>query len=116
MKSTRYSRPKGHLGMALTFAMPYGALGLVAAAASGRLLLGGMVFAAAYLNRALLSLVVGWGAVHDPRSLSYCWLYPLRDLMGFGYWLASYFSDKIRWRGERYRLEVGGKMVRITGD
>jgi ceramide glucosyltransferase len=26
MKSTRYSRPMGHLGMALTFAMPYGVL------------------------------------------------------------------------------------------
>lgn len=114
MKSTRYSRPRGHLGMALTFAMPYGVLGLLAGAASGRLLLGAIVFAAAYLNRALLALVVGWGAVHDPRSRNYCWLYPLRDLMGFGFWLASYFSDQIRWRGERYRLEVGGKMVRIT--
>ena len=104
----------GHMGMALTFAMPDGLLGLLAGAASGRLLLGGMAFAAAYLNRALLSLVVGWGAVHDPRSFNYCWLYPLRDLMGFGFWLASYFSDKIRWRGERYKLQVGGKMVRIT--
>jgi ceramide glucosyltransferase len=114
MKSTRYSRPKGHLGMALTFAMPYGVLGFLASVASGRLWLGAIVFAAAYLNRALLSLIVGWGAVHDPRSRNYCWLYPLRDLMGFGFWVASYFSDKIRWRGERYRLEVGGKMVRIT--
>ncbi len=34
--------------------------------------------------------------------------------MGFGFWVASYFSDRILWRGEHYRLEVGGKMVRIT--
>jgi len=113
MKSTRYSRPKGHLGMALTFAIPYGVLGLLAGAASGKLMLGSIVFAAAFLNRTLLSIIAGWVAVRDPRSLTRCWLYPLRDLMGFGFWLASYCSDKIRWRGERYRLEVGGKMVKV---
>jgi len=114
MKSTRYSRPLGHLGMALTFAMPYGVLGLLSGMASGKLLEGAMLFAATFLNRALLSIVAGWSALHDWRSLVYCWLYPLRDLMGFGFWLASYFSDRILWRGEHYRLEVGGRMVRIT--
>ncbi len=114
MKSTRYSRPLGHLGMALTFAMPYGVLGLVAGAASRKPLLGAVVFGATLLNRALLSVVAGWGAVRDARSLACCWLYPLRDLMGFAFWLASYFSDKIRWRGEQYRFQPGGKMVRIV--
>jgi len=113
MTSTRYSRRMGHLGMALTFAMPYGALGLLAGAASGRSWLGLMVFAATFLNRALLSVVAGWVAVRDPRALACCWLYPLRDLMGFGFWLASYCSDRIQWRGERYRLEAGGKMVKV---
>jgi ceramide glucosyltransferase len=114
MKSTRYSRPMGHLGMALTFAMPYGVLGLLAGAAAGRLLPGVILFAGAFLNRALLSVTAGWAAIHDPRSLAYWWLYPLRDLMGFGFWAASYFSDRILWRGEQYRLEVGGRMVKIT--
>jgi ceramide glucosyltransferase len=114
MKSTRYSRPMGHLGMVLTFAMPYGALGLLAGAAAGKLLLGAILFAATFLNRALLSIIAGWAAIRDPRSLAYCWLYPLRDLMGFGFWAASYFSDRILWRGEQYRLEVGGRMVKIT--
>jgi ceramide glucosyltransferase len=31
MKSTRYSRPAGHLGTGLTFAMPFGLLGFVVA-------------------------------------------------------------------------------------
>src|SRR5215469_7552458 len=30
MKSTRFSRPKGHFGTALTFSMPFGVLGLIA--------------------------------------------------------------------------------------
>jgi ceramide glucosyltransferase len=113
MKSTRYSRPKGHLGMGLTFAMPYGVLGLLAGAASGSAALGATVFAAASLNRVVLSLASGWLALRDPRALAYCWLYPLRDLMGFGFWLHSYFSDQILWRGERYRLETGGRMVKL---
>ncbi|HYY70640.1 MAG TPA: bacteriohopanetetrol glucosamine biosynthesis glycosyltransferase HpnI [Terriglobales bacterium] len=116
MKSTRYSRPKGHLGMALTFAMPYGLLGLLSGVAVGSPMLGAILFAGAFLNRVLLCVIAGWGAVRDPRSLAYCWLYPLRDLMGFGFWVASYFSDRILWRGERYRLQAGGKMVRIVCD
>ncbi len=35
MKSTRYSRPAGHLGTGLTFAMPFGILGFAAAGALG---------------------------------------------------------------------------------
>src|ERR1700677_1041693 len=35
MKSTRFSRPAGHLGTALTFSVPYGILALVAAVALG---------------------------------------------------------------------------------
>ncbi len=34
-KSTRYSRPKGHLGSGLIYAMPYGVLGLLSAAVRG---------------------------------------------------------------------------------
>lgn len=114
MKSTRYSRPKGHLGMALTFSLPYGVLGMAAGAASSRPSLAALVFAATFLNRVVLSIVAGWGAIRDRRSLVFSWLYPLRDLMGFGFWLASYVSDRILWRGERYRLQVGGKMVKIN--
>ncbi|MGB8261553.1 MAG: glycosyltransferase, partial [Terracidiphilus sp.] len=35
MKSTRFSRPKGHFGTALTFSMPFGLLAVAAAAALG---------------------------------------------------------------------------------
>jgi ceramide glucosyltransferase len=37
-------------------------------------------------------------------------LFPMRDLMGFGFWVASYGSNKILWRGEQYTLEKGGHM------
>ncbi len=40
MKSTRFSRPKGHFGTALTFSMPFGLLGLAGAAWARPSLLG----------------------------------------------------------------------------
>jgi ceramide glucosyltransferase len=38
MKSTRHSRPLGHIGSGLTFAMPFGILGFISATALGELL------------------------------------------------------------------------------
>jgi ceramide glucosyltransferase len=113
MKSTRYSRPKGHLGTGLTFAMPFGLLGLLAGGLMGRWGLGAALLGIALANRLVQAAAIGWGVVRDREALRFAWLYPLRDLMGFGFWLASYFGNQIDWRGERYRFEAGGKMVRM---
>ena len=69
------------------------------------------LLAAAYLNRVMLSLVAGGGVVRDKESAQLAWLYPLRDLMGFIFWCASYGGRRIIWRGEWYRLANGGRMV-----
>ena len=111
MKSTRHSRPWGHLGTGLTFAMPFGVLGFVAAAALGNLRLAIALLAIAFFNRVIQSLAVGWGLLRDPRALRLCWLYPLRDLQGFAVWAASYLSRDFYWRGETYRFTAGGKIV-----
>jgi ceramide glucosyltransferase len=111
MKSTRYSRPAGHLGTGLTFAMPFGLLALFAASVLGHVTWGIAIFAAAFVNRMLLSAAVGWGIARDPRALALCWLYPLRDLSGFFVWLASYTSRRFYWRGETYRFGKGGRIT-----
>ena len=111
MKSTRYSRPMGHLGTGLTFAMPFGILGLIAALALHHPALGGALLAAAVVNRCLQSIAVGWGIVRDRRALRDCWLYPLRDLQGFLTWIGSYSSRSFLWRGEVYRFGAGGRIT-----
>lgn len=113
MKSTRFSRPKGHFGTGLTFAMPFGILGLAAGMMMGNLPLGAGLLGWAIANRVIQTLVIGWGVVRDPRALSTCWLYPLRDLLGFFLWVASYGSNVIDWRGQKYRMEFGGKMTKV---
>ena len=113
MKSTRCSRRAGHAGTALTFAVPFGLIGLIGAGGLHQWVVGVGLFAAAYLNRVVLSLVAGWGVVSDRRALRSAWLYPLRDFMGFVFWFVSYMGRTIVWRGERYRLEGCGRMVLV---
>jgi ceramide glucosyltransferase len=114
MQSTRYSRPKGHLGTGLTYAVPFGLLGLAAAAALGQPILGAALFAWSLLNRIVLSAAVGNGVVDDRRALRLCWLYPLRDVLGFIVWVGSYCGgSSFRWRGELYRFTTGGRIISV---
>lgn len=116
MKSTRFSRPKGHVGSVLTFAMPFGLLGLLGGWVSGQWLLAAGLFGAAVLNRLIMCVVVGWGVVRDRFSLRDCWLYPLRDFMGFCFWLASFSGSTIVWRQRRFLLGPGGIMVSLDAE
>jgi len=113
MRSTRFSRSAGHIGTGLTYAMPFGLLGLVAGFLAHSPQLGAVLFAWAYLNRVIQAVVTGWKVVGDRESLRLCWLYPLRDLMGFIVWCCSFTGREIVWRNERYRLVADGKMVRV---
>jgi ceramide glucosyltransferase len=113
MKSTRFSRPAGHLSSVLSFAMPFGLLGFAVAMVMGFPMLAVVFVAAAVANRVLMAALAGWGVARDPHALRFCWLYPLRDLMGFGFWLCSFIGSTIVWRGQRYRLELDGLMVPV---
>ncbi len=108
---TRYSRPKGHIGTGLTFAVPFGILGQIAATLLGYPLLGLGLLAAALINRIAQSWIVGWWAAGDPVARRAAVLYPLRDLHGFIIWCASYLSKRSLWRDNRYLLLKGGRLV-----
>jgi len=104
-QSTRYSRPKGHFGSGLIFAMPYGLLGFFAAALLGSWKLGALFLGAAVLNRLAEAWLVGWTVVRDPKVRRAPWLYPLRDLIGFFVWFASYLNLRYTWRDSRFELK-----------
>ena len=110
MKSTRFSRPKGHFGAMLTFSLPFGLLGWIAAAAMGHPLCGMALLAWSVATRLALSLAAGRAVVRDRSWFGLLVLYPIRDLMGFCFWAASYGSSKILWRGRIFQLLPGGKM------
>ena len=110
MKSTRFSRPKGHIGTGLTFSLPYGLFAACVAAALHRPLLGALLLFWSWASRVALGAVVGKLVVAEPRWIRSALLYPVRDLLGFGYWIASYVSNQVQWRGEVYNLQQDGSM------
>jgi len=104
-QTTRYSRPKGHFGSGLIFAIPYGILGFLAAMGLGHWGIGVVLLAVAVLNRLVEAWLVGWMVVRDPEVRRAPWLYPLRDLLGFAVWFASYLRLRYVWRDSRFELK-----------
>jgi ceramide glucosyltransferase len=111
MKSTRFSRPKGHFGTCLTFSVPFGVLGCIAALLAHHPMLGAALLAYSVIARVLLAAAVGLLVVQDRHWLRTSLLFPLRDLFGFFYWAASYVSNRIVWRNQIYELAPGGFML-----
>lgn len=116
MKSTRFSRPKGHFGTALTFSVPFALL--TATALCGLqphhwllLAVGALLWSIA--TRMLLAFAVSHSVVREKSAWPTVLLYPVRDLLGMAFWAASYCSRKVLWRNEIYLLETGGRMRRI---
>jgi ceramide glucosyltransferase len=110
MKSTRFSRPAGHFGTALTFGTPFGLLALAGAAALGHWGIGLALLGWALAIRWALAITVGRMVVEDQSWLGLLLLYPVRDLMGLCFWVASYFGRRILWRGRVFELLPGGRM------
>jgi ceramide glucosyltransferase len=109
MQSTRRSRPLGHLGSGLTFAMPFGLLGLVWGLLSGHALLGVVWLAAMVLNRWLQAGAI-LRVLGDEAWVRGMLLYPLRDFLGSVLWLGSYGGDRFYYRGKIYTLKHGGRV------
>jgi ceramide glucosyltransferase len=109
---TRRSRPRGHFGTGLVYAVPYGLLALIAGLLLGHSALGAAVLAWSVLNRCIESLAIGWGITRDPVCLRRPGLYVARDLLGFAVWCASYVSGKITWRAGLFELAADGRVTR----
>lgn len=107
MRSTRRSRPWGHFGTGLTFAMPFGLLGLLWGLASGHSQLGALWLFAMVVNRWLQAGTV-LRVLGDPDWLRGMAIYPLRDLLGSLLWAGSYVSKRFYYRGGIYVLNDGG--------
>ncbi|RXH57462.1 glycosyltransferase [Granulicella sibirica] len=109
MQSTRRSRPWGHLGSGLTFAMPFGLLGLLWGGLSGHVGIGLLWLAAMVLNRWLQAgaILRVLGDLDWRRGMV---IYPLRDLLGAALWTASFAGDRFYYRGGTYTFQQGGRV------
>jgi ceramide glucosyltransferase len=109
MQSTRRSRPWGHLGSGLTFAMPFGIMGLAWGLAAGHGVEGVLWLAGMVVNRWLQAGMI-LGVMGDPEWLRNVAIYPLRDLLGSVLWVGSYGGERFYYRGKIYTLKPGGRV------
>ena len=115
--STRFSRPMGHPGTVLTFAIPFGLLALAVLGLSGHFLLGLALLAFTVLDRILLCLLVAGLVVRDASTFHKAWLYPLRDLMGFYFWMRSYLGpSRLCYHGYHFELLPQGRLRKLSDE
>jgi ceramide glucosyltransferase len=103
-RSTRDSRKWGYVGLLFTFGLPWA---IFAVLLSGAAWWSWLVLAGAALLRAAVALQVGLGVVHDRAVWKHLWLLPLRDLVAFWVFFASFADHKVHWRGDIFILENG---------
>jgi ceramide glucosyltransferase len=112
MRSTRFSRPRGHFGTSLTFSVPFGLLALLGGVLAHHALWGAGLLAFTLLLKIMQSILVGGMVVRSGLSVRLAFLYPIRDLIGFLLWAASYGSNQLQWHGKVFELEPGGTIRR----
>ena len=110
-RAVRISRPKGYAGLILTHGVATSLLLLWALGVSA---FGWAMVALTLLLRFVAAIFAGVVLMQDRVLLKYLWLVPIRDLMGFGVWIVSFFGKEIRWRGNRFIVQRSGKIEPVT--
>jgi len=100
----RNVRPWGHAALAMTYGLPW----TIAAALAARSASIAAAYVLAYfaLRIAVYWTVGVWG-LRDPVVRRTWWLAPVRDTADFAVWVASFFSNRISWRGRQFRVDNG---------
>ena len=106
-RTVRVLRPGAHAGTIVTFPFPLALAALV-------FLMGGWAgfgaVGAALTARLFLKARVdkAFGAASGPR-----WLVPVRDILSLTVFFASFFGQKVHWRGRRFEVETSGAMSQL---
>jgi ceramide glucosyltransferase len=103
-RTIRSVDPLGFAGLAITHALPLALLGMV---------LGGITPASIIVIAALacrFALQAALDRVFHLRDDIF-WLGPLRDLLSFGVFVASFFRRGVEWRGHRYGVAADNRLA-----
>src|SRR5262245_11417866 len=102
-RTIRSIAPLGHAGSVVMHALPWTLIALALAPWSGLLVsAAAMTLAAIVCRVALLRQVVEFGL-----PLQSYWLVPVRDLMSFAVFVASFLGRNVSWKDQHYRLFSG---------
>jgi ceramide glucosyltransferase len=106
----RNIRPGGHFGMLFTHGLPWA---IAAAWAAPSTVIGAAFIGAYFVLRFAMAWAVGVWGLRDPVLRRRIWLLPVRDLLSFFVWLASFGMNRIEWRGSSFTLEKG-RMIPVV--
>jgi ceramide glucosyltransferase len=105
----RNIRPGGHFGMLFTHGLPWA---IAAACVANSISIGAAYLGTYFVFRFAMAWTVGVWGLRDPVLRRRFWLLPVRDLLAFFVWLASFAVNRIEWRGHAFTLEKG-RMVPV---
>ena len=107
-RTYRVCRPRGYFAYGITHALVFSlVLWLISGLASWAL---GLV-AATLALRSVLAWFSEKVCLGGKLNLTALFLLPVKDLLSFGLWLASFLGNEVVWQGRRYRLTPDGLLV-----
>ncbi|HEV7968798.1 MAG TPA: bacteriohopanetetrol glucosamine biosynthesis glycosyltransferase HpnI [Candidatus Acidoferrales bacterium] len=106
----RNIRSGGHFGMLFTHGLPWAVAAAWVAPSSA---VGAAYVVGYFVLRFAMAWAVGVWGLRDPVLRRRIWLLPVRDLLSFFVWLASFGMNRIEWRGSSFTLEKG-RMVPVA--
>jgi ceramide glucosyltransferase len=59
------------------------------------------------IARVSAARTIGRNVLRDPNVVRDLWLVPIRDFAALGVWIASFASDRVEWRGLKFRVRDG---------
>ncbi len=107
-RTYRASRPWGFLGYGITHIFTFALLFFCIRPGAASALTAALVLAFRYA----LAFVMYKKVIRAKGWLKTLFLLPLKDVLSFLVWLWSFAGSTVTWRGIRYRVIPGGKMVK----
>jgi ceramide glucosyltransferase len=104
-RGNRFSRPWGTLGLLFSYGTISSLVFLLLTHGS---CLAWLLFIVTWGLRYALGWMVGVRLLHDEPASRLLWLAPVRDLVSFIIWSASWFGSEVEWNNRRLALSNGG--------
>ena len=107
-RTYRASRPKGFAGYGITHVFPFALLLLLASPGELTAWVAGLALALRYAIASIIHKKI----IRDAAWTRWLFLLPVKDVVSFFVWLWSFAGSKVYWRGIRYRVVGGGKIIK----
>ena len=106
-RTIRAIDPVGFCGLVVTYAVPLAILGVALGGLTPAALVLALALACRFALQAELHRLFGLGPL---RNL--WWLGPIRDILSFIVFVASFFGRGVEWRGHRYGVRADSTLAR----